>query len=148
LNTYAGQYGTYILYDGAEEERLDLPRSGSPYDIPLAFSSRFFTAAGNITDESAERTSIYGDTLSVNGVIMPYMEAIGRRYKFRLLNAAPSKSFRLKLSVDGTNEVVDMLVVGSDAGIMQTVVSTNTLYMGMAERWEVTHRSMTDNGKL
>ncbi|KAF8418104.1 Cupredoxin [Tirmania nivea] len=137
LNTYAGQYGTYILYDSAEEERLNIPRSGSPYDIPLVLSSRFFTATGNITDESTERTSIYGDTLSVNGVIMPYMEVIGRRYKFRLVNAAPSKSFRLKLSADGTNEVVDILVIGSDAGIMQTVVATNTLYMGMAERWEV-----------
>ena len=135
------------MYDRAEEERLNLPRSGSPYDIPLVFSSRFFTAAGNITDESTERTSIYGDTLSVNGVVMPYMEVIGRRYKFRLLNAAPSKSFRLKLSVDGTNEVVDMSVIGSDAGIMQTVVTTSTLYCGMAERWEVTHQSMLGYGK-
>lgn len=137
LNTYAGQYGTYILYDGAEEERLNLPRSGSPYDVPLVLSSRFFTATGNITDESTERTSIYGDTLSVNGVIMPYMEVIGRRYKFRLLNAASSKSFRLKLSVDGTNERVNMSVIGSDSGIMQAVVATDTLYMAMAERWEV-----------
>lgn len=129
------------MYDLAQEERLNLPRSGSPYDIPLVLSSRFFTAAGNITDESAERTSIYGDTLSVNGVIMPYMEVIGRRYKFRLLNAASSKSFRLKLSVDGANETVAIPVIGSDAGIMQTVVTTNTLYMGMAERWEVTTKA-------
>ena len=137
LNTYAGQYGTYIIYDASEEQRLDLPRSGSLYDIPLLLSSRFFTAAGNITDESAERTSVYGDTLTVNGIIMPYMEVLGRKYRFRLINVAVSKSFRLKLTVDGSTEPISYAVVGSDAGIMQNVVTTTDLYMGMAERWEV-----------
>ncbi|KAF8474630.1 hypothetical protein BDZ91DRAFT_711370 [Kalaharituber pfeilii] len=137
LNTYAGQYGTYILYDAGEEARLDVPRTGSPYDVPLAITSRFFNAAGNISDESAERTSIYGDTLSVNGVIMPYMEVVGRRYKFRILNAAASKSFRLRLAVDGDSTPVNMVVVGSDAGFMQTAVETDNLYIAMAERWEI-----------
>ena len=127
----------YIIYDSEQEEGLDLPRSGSMFDVPLALSSRFFTPSGNITNISTERSSVYGDTLSVNGVVMPYMEVLGRRYKFRILNAAPSKSLRLKLSVDGTAEVVDLMVVGSDAGIMQNVVATQSLYLGMAERWEV-----------
>ena len=76
---------------------------------------------------------------------MPYMEVLGRRYKFRIFNAAPSKSFRLKLSVDGTAEAVDLMVVGSDAGIMQNVVATRNLYLGMAERWEVI-KSVYPNG--
>src|SRR5690606_28136107 len=117
--------------------RFDLPRTGSPYDVTLALSSRFFTAAGDLTDESAERTSIYGDTITVNGVIMPFMRVSKRRYKFRILNAAPSRTFRLRLTDDITGAAVPLLVVGADSGLSEKVVSTNDIYVGMAERWEV-----------
>ena len=125
----------HIICDKEQEERLDLPRSGSEFDVPLILNSRFFTGTGNITDVSAQRVSVYGDTFMVNGAILPYMEVQRRRYKFRILNAATSRTFLLKLTADG--EEVPFMVVGSDAGIMQRVVATNDLYVGMAERYEV-----------
>ena len=125
----------HIIYDAKQEKKLDLPRSGSQFDVPLVLNSKFFTPSGNITDELDEGVSIYGDTFMVNGVIMPYMKVQGRRYKFRVLSAAASRSFLLKLTVDG--KVVPLMVVGSDAGIMERVVGTDDLYVGMGERWEV-----------
>lgn len=58
LNMYAGQVGFYIIEDPELEGPLGLP-SGK-YDVPLLLDSHYFTANGDITDESAERTSVYG----------------------------------------------------------------------------------------
>lgn len=134
-NMYGGMYGMHIICDEEQEKKLDLPRSGSEFDVPLILNSRFFTPTGNITDISAQRVSVYGDTFMVNGAIMPFLDVQPRRYKFRILNAATSRSFQLKLSADGKE--VPFMVVGSDAGIMQRVVATNDLYLGMSERYEV-----------
>lgn len=134
-NVYAGQAGFYILQDDALEASLGLPRGN--YDVPLMLGSKRFTATGNITNESAELTSAYGDTPLVNGQILPYYIVEPRKYRFRLLNAAASRTFNLTLNADesGINELFN--VVGSDGGFMSHPVETETLIIAMAERWEV-----------
>ncbi|KAL7271847.1 hypothetical protein RUND412_005363 [Rhizina undulata] len=133
VNVYAGLAGLYILQDSALEASLGLPQGN--YDVPLLITSRFYTAAGNITDESAERTSTYGDTFSVNGQILPYLSVEPRKYRFRILNVAVSRAFNL--SLEDFSVFVPFWVVGSDGGFMVRPVETRSLVLSMAERWEI-----------
>lgn len=58
LNLYAGQSGLYIIEDPELESELGLP--GGRYDVPLILDAHYFTGEGDISDEKAERTSVYG----------------------------------------------------------------------------------------
>lgn len=136
---YSGQAGFYIIEDAALEESLDIPRGA--YDIPLMFNSRRYTPTGNITDESGDQKNTSGDTPSVNGQILPYLAVEPRKYRFRILNAAASRTFNLTLVADtdayGAPASKPFCIIGSDAGLMSHPVETETLIISMAERWEV-----------
>ncbi|KAF1988077.1 Cupredoxin, partial [Aulographum hederae CBS 113979] len=133
-NVYTGLAGLYTITDTALETRLGLPVS-SPYDVPLILTSHFFNTEGGFAEKADEKNSIFGDTFMVNGAVAPFMEVEPRRYRFRVLNAAVSRSFTLGL-VDGEAEV-PMSVIGSDGGLRESPVETNKLVASMAERWEI-----------
>lgn len=136
VNAYAGLAGFYMIDDERENARVKLPTGA--YDIPLMFQSRFYTANGNITDESAELTSTYGDTYSVNGQILPHLVVEPRKYRFRMLNAAASRTFNFTLEAASRRAPrLPMYVVGADAGLLTHPVKTESLVLTMAERWEV-----------
>lgn len=135
LNTYSGQAGFYIIEDEELEEFLDIPRG--LYDIPMMLHSKHYTLTGNISDITEERRSTYGDTPSVNGQILPHLVVEPRKYRFRMLNAAASRTFNLTVNADGTGVNKLFHVIGSDAGFMSHPVETETLLIAMAERWEV-----------
>ncbi len=66
------------------------------------------------------------------------MNVENRKYKFRLLDASISRSYSLYLVVDSDPKTkIPFTVVGSDAGYLDHPVSTTTLVIAMAERWEV-----------
>jgi len=137
LNAYAGQVGMYLIVDEALENRLKLPRG--KFDVPLLLDSHFFTKNGDISDESAERTSTYGDTFTVNGQILPYLRVEPRKYRFRLLDASVSRTFNLTL-MDG-EKALPFWVIASDGGFRETPVQTKSLVISMSERWEVSIQS-------
>ncbi|KAA8914597.1 Cupredoxin [Sphaerosporella brunnea] len=135
LNVYSGQAGFYIIEDPEMEAKLDLPQG--KYDIPLMFQSHFYDASGAITDMTGERNSTFGDTFSVNGQILPYLDVEPRKYRFRFLNAAASRTFNFTLVEKDWEGPLPMYVVGSDSGFTSHPVETLSLVQAMAERWEV-----------
>jgi bilirubin oxidase len=134
MNIYRGMFGMYQIVDPAMEEDLGLPH-GDEYDIPLAFTSHYFTVNGDLTDESSERSSIWGDTWVINGGIKPYLDVEPRKYRFRVLNGAVSRG--LNISIEQSDVPVSFYVIGSDGGLKQKPTETQSLVTGMGERWEV-----------
>ncbi|KAE9962758.1 hypothetical protein BLS_010059 [Venturia inaequalis] len=134
MNMYKGLVGMYQIVDPALDASLGIP-SGTKYDVPLIFTSHYFSPSGALSDESAAKTSTYGDTILVNGQIQPYLIVEPRKYRFRLLNAATSRVFNFTLR-DGAS-VVPMSVIGSDGGFRQSPTDTQNLIIAMADRWEV-----------
>ncbi|QDS74756.1 hypothetical protein FKW77_001322 [Venturia effusa] len=134
VNMYKGLAGMYQIVDRALDASLGLP-SGDKYDVPLIFTSHYFTANGTLSDESAARTSTYGDTILVNGQIQPYLAVEPRKYRFRFLNAANSRVFNFTLN-DGASSV-PLSVIGSDGGFRLSPIDTRNLIVAMADRWEV-----------
>lgn len=141
LNVYAGLVGLYIIRD-KEERALRLP-SGD-YEIPLVIVDRslnndgslFYPAQPDEASESLPNPSVLpffaGDTILVNGKIWPYLEVEPRKYRFRILNAANSRTFNLFFDND-----MSIYQIGSDGGFLQETVPLKCLTVMPAERLDV-----------
>ena len=75
---------------------------------------------------------MFGDVILVNGRPWPAMPVERRKYRFRLLNASISRSYRLALSTGDP-----FTVIGTDGGLMPAPAETTSLRFGMAERYEI-----------
>lgn len=141
---YQGLFGMYQIVDPKTETPKGIPTEPR-YDVPLLFTSHYFTASGGLTDESRERASVYGDTWLANGAIRPHLDVEPRRCRFRVLNAAVSRTLNMTLELErgggARGPAVDMAVVASDGGLRPFPVATKSLVAGMGERWEVCFRA-------
>lgn len=82
--------------------------------------------------------SLYGDVIHVNGQPWPYFNVQPRKYRLRFLNAAVSRTFLLYFQRQtGSTAKIPFQVIASDAGLLTGPASTSSLYISMAERYEV-----------
>lgn len=158
LNVYAGMAGLYMLRDEVEQA-LNLP-SGD-YEMPLVLQDRTFyddgqlyypAGPGDLTNpgggtplaglpgsfpsEASQVRQFHGNTNLVNGVVWPYMEVEPRKYRFRILNGANSRFYRL--SLDGGEQGAGTFnLIGTDGGLLTQVVPLNELMVGPADRADV-----------
>jgi bilirubin oxidase len=80
----------------------------------------------------------WGDVIHVNGQPWPYFNVQPRKYRFRFLNAAISRSFFLYFTRTNTaNDRIPFQVIASDAGLLERPVDTTDMYISMAERYEI-----------
>ena len=134
-NAYFGQAGFYLLHDAAEDA-LGLP-SGN-YDIPLALAAKQYKSNGDLFSPAAETTSLYGDVIHVNGQPWPYFKVEPRKYRLRFLDTSISRQFKLYFEQDGAGgKQLPFQVIASDAGLLSKPITSKTLEIAMAERWEV-----------
>lgn len=124
-HVYRGLAGFYLI-DDPSERRLGLP-SGE-YDVPIMLRDALFETNGELISEGdpAERK-----TFLANGKPVPYFPVAARRYRFRLLNAANERIFRLNL--DGA----ELVQVGTDGGLLPTPVRGTELLLSSGERADV-----------
>ncbi|KAH7108568.1 bilirubin oxidase precursor [Auriculariales sp. MPI-PUGE-AT-0066] len=134
VNAYFGQAGFYILQNPAES-KLGLPQG--QYDVPLMINSRFHKSNGQLVSPAGETTALYGDVISVNGQPWPHMIVEPRKYRFRLLNSAVSRTFKTYLVASGVSARQTMTVIASDAGLVSTATDTLNVVIGIAERWDI-----------
>ncbi|KAH7089363.1 bilirubin oxidase precursor [Auriculariales sp. MPI-PUGE-AT-0066] len=134
VNAYYGQAGFYILHNPAESA-LGLPEG--QYDIPLMINSRYHQTNGQLVSPATETDALYGDIISVNSQPWPYMIVEPRKYRFRLLNSAVSRTFKTYLMASGVTARQSMTVIASDAGLVSTATNTTSLVLGIAERWDI-----------
>jgi spore coat protein A len=135
LNQYAGLFGFFIVRDDAEDG-LALPRG--KYEIPLAFADRLFSADGGLyyPDSGDPKApwvpEVYGDAMLVNGKLTPFLEVEPRPYRFRLLNAANSRTFLLSLSNKQSYHQI-----GTDQGLLPAPVELNQVSLAPGERADI-----------
>ncbi|WP_030373701.1 O-aminophenol oxidase PhsA [Streptomyces rimosus] len=152
-NVFAGLTGMYLIRDD-EEDMLHLP-SGRR-EIPLVIQDRNLDtdAEGRLTGRLLHKTLIgrldkegrnvtqpfVGPYTLVNGVIWPYAGVEACWYRFRVLNAANSRTFRLRLVDNATGVPVTGAVwqIGSDGGLLpRPVPGDEELSVAPAERMDV-----------
>ncbi|MFI6099716.1 multicopper oxidase family protein [Lentzea sp. NPDC051213] len=124
-HVYLGLHGTYIIEDDSERG-LGLPTGA--YDVPIMLRDIHFDDSGNIVvfDDPAKRT-----TVLANGIPKPYFEVAARKYRFRLVNTANQRLFKLKLTGDKFTHI------GSDGGLFGESKVAAELTLSSAERADV-----------
>jgi len=127
-NVYSGLAAQYNLHDALE--RGQLPQG--EFDVPLTISDAMFSANGSLAFDDKAHKSLWGDIILVNHVPWPVMNVKRRVYRFRILNASISRSYRLTLS---TGE--PLTVVATDGGLVPVPQPVSSFRTGSAERYEV-----------
>ena len=127
-NVYSGLAGFYPLADRFEQAQL--PQG--EFDVPLMVSDAMFKADGSLGYNDNDHKGLWGDVILVNGVPWPTMKVKPRIYRFRILVASISRSYRPTLS---TRDPV--YIVGTDAGMVPVVQAVQSWRQGTAERYEV-----------
>ena len=151
LNVYAGMAGFYLIRDEAEKA-LNLPQG--EFEIPLMLQDRLFHRDGSLFYPTVVNgpkehpiwvQEFFGDMNCVNGKVMPFLEVEPRRYRFRILNAANSRFYHLRLfNADASgkvqNESFDVPAfqqIGTDGGLLPAPLELRYLLMGPAERFDI-----------
>ncbi|WP_033338671.1 multicopper oxidase family protein [Catenuloplanes japonicus] len=127
-NAYSGLAAQYHLHD--EAERALLPQD--EYDVPLTLSDVMFAADGALAYDDNSHSGLWGDVILVNGVPWPVMKVKRRVYRFRVLNASISRSYRPQLSTGDP-----LTVVATDGGLIPVAQQVLNYRHGNAERYEI-----------
>ena len=132
LNIYAGLMGLHVIRDHIERQ-LQLPNG--KYEVPLVLFDRHLGIDGQMSypvsadPEHPWIPEVLGEVPLVNGKIFPYLEVEPRKYRFRVLNAANGRMYRLSLP-----EGVEVHQIGTDQGLLPAPVAVTHILLAPAER--------------
>jgi len=146
-NVYKGMAGMFNIYSAKDRGNeaindgvnLRLPSGTAKswgnldYDVNLMLADKAWDSAGQLAFNIFDFDGFLGDRMTVNLVDNPYFEVEARKYRFRILNAAVSRFFKLALS-DGS----PMIQIANDGNLLPHPVALTELdEMGIAERYDV-----------
>ncbi len=127
-NVYGGIAAQYHLHDDAEEDLLPQGR----FDVPLTISDAMFNANGSLLFDDRDHSGLWGDVILVNGRPWPVMRVQRRVYRFRVLNASISRSYRPTLFPQGP-----VHMVATDGGLMPASQTVTQWRHAPGERYEI-----------
>ena len=139
-NVYKGLTGMFLLFDELDSgNELDsnpmaLRLPSGEYDVPILLTDKVFDPAdGLLYLDTTNTAGVVGDKVLVNGVIQPYFQVARRKYRFRFLNAGPSRFYQLFLSHGMT-----FTQISNDGNLLERPVERQTpTRLGAAERIDV-----------
>jgi len=155
-------------YANANNANLCLP-SGSgldwgnrDYDINLVLADKAWDATGQLKFNIFNLDGFLGDRMTVNWEYKPYMDVRARRYRFRMLDGAVSRNFKVAIvqALTDTNgaitgyKSIPFHMIGNDGNLMEHAVKfpisaadqkANPIYkaseglpeQGIAERYDI-----------
>lgn len=140
-HVYKGVAGL-ILIDDEHSDDLELPHDYGVDDIPLIIQDRKFDDDGQLTmdsgsffDEMSGRPAfgIVADTILVNGTWNPHLEIQRAQIRFRLLNGANARFFKI-----GFDDDRPFHLVATDNGLLPAgPEELRRLLLGPGERAEI-----------
>ena len=135
LNIYAGLEGLFIVRDEVED-LLNLPKG--KYEVPLLIFDRMLRIDGSLeyptsgNEKSPWVPEVFGDAMLVNGKLAPYLEVEPRKYRFRILNGANGRFFRLSFG-----NLLEFDQIGSDQGLLAAPLPLKRLLLAPGERGDL-----------
>jgi FtsP/CotA-like multicopper oxidase with cupredoxin domain len=146
-NVYKGIAGMFNIYSALDRGNeaindgvnLRLPSGTAKsfgnldYDVNLMLADKAFDQNGQLFFDIFDFDGFLGDVMTVNLAYNPFFEVERRKYRFRILNGAVSRFFKLCLS-DGS----PFFFIANDGNLMPNrVLLTETDEMGIAERCDI-----------
>jgi len=146
-NVYKGMAGMLNIYSALDRGNeaindgvnLRLP-SGTAndfgnldYDVNLMLADKAWDSNGQLVFDIFQTDGFLGDVMTVNLAYRPFFEVERRKYRFRILNGAVARFFKIALS-DGS----PMIFIANDGNLMPSpVVLTELDEQGIAERYDI-----------
>lgn len=136
LNIYAGLLGLFFIRDEVEDS-LNLPRG--KYEVPLLLCDRFLRSDAQLdypvspNPKAPWVPEVYGNAMLVNGKLFPYLEVAPRLYRFRVLNGANTRFFRLFVQ-HKSGVSPELHIIGSDQGLLSVPATEKRILLAPAER--------------
>ncbi|HWP43984.1 MAG TPA: multicopper oxidase domain-containing protein [Blastocatellia bacterium] len=145
-NNYMGLNGFYLAYNETDPGHefntpgsFRLPNYYGITDIPLIFTDKVFCPTANGRTEMFNEpgdNAPGGDKWVVNGKIQPFFKVRRRKYRFRLLNSGPVKTWNLSF-IKSDGSVLPMTVVSVDANFVKHPYQPNPITIFVASRYDV-----------
>ena len=143
-NAYLGMAGMYITSSKKKDGGC-----GEPWNLEN-IEEKLLILCDKVLDNKCQlfsdifnthQNNLYGDINLVSGIAWPKMALEPKWYRFRLLNAAVSRPWLLKIKDDKLQDVGQNIckVIAADGGYRNTPASfpVDGLLLGVAERYEL-----------
>jgi FtsP/CotA-like multicopper oxidase with cupredoxin domain len=124
---WRGLAGAFIVHDPTAEQGLP---SGDR-EIPLLLRDGRLDGSGQL-EYRRRNSGMVGDFPLVNGVPYPSITLAPGLYRFRVLNAANARVFRL-----GTSNGSPFTLIGNDGGLIEQPLELDAIELGPAERVDI-----------
>ncbi|NOU20568.1 MAG: multicopper oxidase domain-containing protein [Methyloglobulus sp.] len=136
-NVYKGLASFYTLFSkdidlDTDDETTGLRLPSGDYDIPLLFTDKVFDQSGQMFFDTFNVEGIVGDQQTVNFKIKPYLEVKRRNYRFRFLDAGPSRFIELSLS-----NGAPLTRIANCGNLLPRAQIVPSIRLGVAERADV-----------
>jgi FtsP/CotA-like multicopper oxidase with cupredoxin domain len=135
-------------YDNPANPNMCLP-SGTAldwgnrdYDVNLLVADKAWDAKGQLFFNVFNKDGFLGDRVLVNWAYKPYFNVRARRYRFRILNGAVSRYFKIAI-VTEAGQRVPFHMVANDGNLLEHAVpfpnaqSRDLPSQGIAERYDI-----------
>jgi FtsP/CotA-like multicopper oxidase with cupredoxin domain len=145
-NVYKGLAGMYLLFNdhdtGDETTGFHLPSFGdgvsddSNFDVPMVFADHLYDSeTGILAFDTFNFDGVLGDRFLVNGKVQPVMHVHPRRYRFRWLDAGPSRFYQLFFTdTSSLNSRIKFHQISTDGNLLERPVEVESIRIGVAER--------------
>lgn len=134
-----GLAGAFIIND-PEESALNLP--GGAYEIPLVLRDANIDNAGNLVYNPTS-SGFEGKIPLVNGTRDPKLSVDKAIYRFRILNGANARVFRIALG-----NGAPWVLIGNDGGLLPSVSQVSVIEFSPGERLDVLVDFRTATGSI
>jgi len=141
-NVYKGLAGFYALFNefdtGDELTGFHLP-SFPDFDIHMMFADKVFDSrTGQLRFDLFNLDGILGDRFTVNGKIQPVLHVSPRRYRFRWLDAGPSRFYQFFLTdLNNLSAHNKFWQISSDGNLLPKPIQVESVRISVAERVDV-----------
>jgi len=150
-NVYKGMAGMFNIYSALDRGNeglndgvnLRLPSGTAKswgnleYDINLMLADKAWDQDGQLFFDIFNFDGFLGDQMTVNLVYKPFLEVERRKYRFRILNGAVSRFFKVAIA-NASGSAQPMTFIANDGNLMPSpVLLTQLDEQGIAERYDI-----------
>jgi len=135
---YRGLIGL-LQVDDADDDALRraLALEVGVTEIPLVLHDRRAAAPSRYTPGPSDLLhGWYGDEPLVNFTARPYLDVAARRYRFRIVNAANARIYRIGFRRDN-GQAMPFDLIGTDGGLLERAMRVTDVFVAPAERIDV-----------
>jgi FtsP/CotA-like multicopper oxidase with cupredoxin domain len=143
-NAYKGLVGFHLLFDNQDSGDETDPNPAAfrlpsgEFDVPLLFADKVFDSSGLLFFDLFNTDGILGDKFMVNGAIQPFFQVHPRKYRFRCVNAGPSRWYQMFLTdLKNLSSVIPMTLIANDGNLLPAPLTVQSFQVAVAERMDV-----------